>query len=128
MTEYALIGKRLPRVDSPVKATGEAKYTVDIKLPGMLAGKILRSLLPHARILHIDTSRAERLLGVKGVITGKDTLGVKHGGFSSAIREDWDECSLAMDKVRFIGDAVAAVAASEREHSRRSPSANQGGL
>ena len=67
------VGKRIPRKDGPAKATGRAKYTVDIRLSGMLIGRILRSPHAHARILHIDTSRAERLKGVKGVITAGDT-------------------------------------------------------
>ena len=60
MGEYSVIGKSIPRKDGPVKATGQAQYTVDIDLPGMLIGKILRSPYPHARIINIDTSQAEK--------------------------------------------------------------------
>lgn len=67
-----VIGQGLPRIDSLDKATGEAQYTVDIRLPKMLSGKILRSRLPHARIVSIDTSRAEELGGVHAVITAQD--------------------------------------------------------
>jgi 4-hydroxybenzoyl-CoA reductase subunit alpha len=74
-----VIGKRIPRIDGAVKVTGEAKYTVDVQLPGMLCAKILRSPFPHARIKHIDTSKAEKMPGVKAVITGKDAWDVRHG-------------------------------------------------
>ena len=70
--EYSVVGKRLPRVDAKSKATGEAIYTIDMQLPRMLYGKILRSPHAHAKILHIDASRAEQLPGVKGVITWQD--------------------------------------------------------
>ncbi|GAI46697.1 unnamed protein product, partial [marine sediment metagenome] len=65
MAEFSVIGKRKPRVDAREKVTGEAKYAADYSLPGMLWCKLLRSPYPHARILDIDTSRAERLPGVK---------------------------------------------------------------
>lgn len=106
---YSVIGRSLPRVDGVAKATGEAKYTGDLVLPRMLFGKVLRSPLPHARVLNVDTSRAERLPGVKGVITGKDTGSIEYGNVLP------DECALAVDKVRFIGDAVAAVAAVDED-------------
>ena len=69
MEKYSVVGKSLPRMDAAVKATGEAKFTADLALPRTLYGKILRSPYPHARILKIDTTKAERLLGVKAVIT-----------------------------------------------------------
>jgi len=109
--DYVNIGKRLPRVDGIVKATGEAKYAADLSLPGMLHGKILRSPYPHARILSIDTSKAKRLSGVRSVVTGKDTIGFRAGGISAV----GDEPYLAIEKVRFIGDGVAAVAAIHEE-------------
>jgi 4-hydroxybenzoyl-CoA reductase alpha subunit len=109
--DYVNIGKRLPRVDAVVKATGEAKYAGDLSLPGMLHGKILRSPYPHARILHIDTRKAKQLSGVHAVVTGEDTVGFRAGGISAR----GDEPYLALDKVRFIGDAVAAVAAIDEE-------------
>src|SRR3990172_11527729 len=114
MRKYSVIGKRLPRVDGVVKATGEAKYTADMVLPRMLYGKVLRSPYPHARIVHIDTSRAERLPGVKAVITGKDTLGKKYGGLP-ALPITMDQQGLATEKVRYIGDEVAAVAAIDED-------------
>jgi 4-hydroxybenzoyl-CoA reductase subunit alpha len=110
MEELSFVGKSVPRKDGLEKATGRALYTVDMVLPGMLWGKILRSPYPHARILNIDTSRAEKLPGVKAVITGKDTLGIKHG-FVETPRYPPDQFPLAMDRVRYIGEEVAAVAA-----------------
>ncbi len=106
------VGLRIPRRDGPDKVTGRAAYTVDIKLPGMLVGRILRSPYPHARILNIDTSRAEVLKGVKAVITARDTAGVKHG-FVETPRYPPDQDPLATDRVRFVGEEVAAVAATD---------------
>ena len=71
MEEYSVIGKRVPRFDSKEKVMGQGKYAADFSLPGMLWCKVVRSPVPHARIVNIDTSRAERLPGVKAVITGK---------------------------------------------------------
>lgn len=104
------IGKRLPRPDWRVKVTGQAAYASDMVLPRMLQGAILRSSEPHARILNIDVSQALRLPGVKAVITGKDTLGVKFGVLATSDRL-MDRQALVTDKVRYIGDEVAAVAA-----------------
>lgn len=109
-----LIGKRVYRIDGPHKATGEARYTTDIFLPGMLCAKILRSPLPHARIVSIDTSKAERIPGVKAVITGKDAWGVRHG-FVETPRYPADQYCLANDRVRYIGEEVAAVAAIDED-------------
>jgi len=107
MTEPSLIGKRIPRIDSMAKATGEAKFTADVTLPRMLCGRILRSPYPHARILNLDASKAERLLGVKAVVTGRDTGGEKWGVF----RYTRDQQLLPLDKVRYVGEEVAAGAA-----------------
>ena len=109
--DYVNIGKRLPRIDGVVKATGEAKFAGDLSLPGMLHGKIVRSPYPHARVLRINADKAKRLSGVRAVVTGGDTLGFKAGGISAT----GDEPYLALDKVRFIGDGVAAVAAIDEE-------------
>jgi CO/xanthine dehydrogenase Mo-binding subunit len=73
-----VVGKRVLLVDAAVKAKGTAQFTDDLDLPGMLHGKILRSPLPHGRILNIDTSKAERLAGVKGDATGQD-MGLPDG-------------------------------------------------
>src|SRR3990170_7780322 len=110
MTEFTVIGQRVPRADGPAKATGEARYSGDIDLPRLLVGKILHSPVPHARILHVDTTRAERLPGVRAVITGRDTKGVKYGHLTFKERF-MDRHPLEIDKVRFVGDPLAAVAA-----------------
>lgn len=114
MGEYAVVGKSVPRIDAPTKALGEAKFTADLGLPGMLYGKILRSPHAHARILNIDTSKAERLPGVKAVVTGKDALPYKWGVFAYTR----DQQLLPIDKVRFIGEEVAAVAAVDEDIAR----------
>ena len=110
MKDYSVIGKSLPRIDARDKVTGRALYTVDITMPGMLCGMILRSPLPHAKILSIDTSRALKLPGVKAVVTGEDTPKIKFGIISRSPKY-MDEYPLAVDRVRFIGEEVAAVAA-----------------
>jgi 4-hydroxybenzoyl-CoA reductase alpha subunit len=114
MSKYSVIGQRVRRVDGPDKVTGSAKYTFDIVLPNMLYGEILRSPYPHAKILNIDTSKAEKLIGVKAVVTGKDTLGRKQGNWRR-FRELCDEEILCREKVRYIGDPVAAVAAMDED-------------
>ena len=110
MANFSQIGRRLPLLDAEAKAKGQTRFASDMALPRMLHGKILRSPWPHARLLGVDTSRAERLPGVKAVITGRDTLGVKYGNVH--VPEGFrDRLPLAMEKVRYIGDEVAAVAA-----------------
>lgn len=111
---YSLVGKSITRVDGSIKATGEARFTTDITLPNMLYGKILRSPYAHAGILNINTQQAESLPGVKAVITGKDTGKVRFS-FIDTPRYPADQCPLAIDKVRFIGEEVAAVAATTEE-------------
>jgi len=114
MEPFQMIGKDVPRNDARAKATGTAAYTDDLKLPGMLHGRILRSPLAHARIAHIDTSRAEALTGVRCVVTGRDIPQVKYGNWR-LFPDTQDEYALAVDKVRFIGDEVAAVAAVDKD-------------
>jgi 4-hydroxybenzoyl-CoA reductase alpha subunit len=111
MAEHELVGQSVVRTDSLAKATGEARYTADLTLPRMLRAKVLRSPHAHARILHIDTSKAEKLRGVKAVVTGKDAAGVKWGVFSYTR----DHELLPANKVRYIGEDVAAVAAEDEE-------------
>ncbi|MGD9581410.1 MAG: xanthine dehydrogenase family protein molybdopterin-binding subunit, partial [Vampirovibrionia bacterium] len=98
------VGKNIKRVDGLDKVTGAAKYIDDIQLAGTLIGKIFRSDRPHARILSIDTSKAKSLKGVKAVVTGQDFP------FNVGIYMV-DQYIFAMDKVRFVGEPVAAVAA-----------------
>src|SRR5438270_9727961 len=104
--DFSVIGKRNLKYDWHAKLTGQAKYTDDIKLPRMIYGRLLRSPHPHARILHVDTSRAEQMPGVFAVLSGKD-LPTKYGILPSS----QDETALAIDRVRYMGEAVAAVAA-----------------
>src|SRR5512136_2502847 len=111
MDKFALIGKNMRRVDTTSKATGEAIFAADLMLPRMLIGKVLRSPYPHARILNIDTSRAEKLPGVKAVITAKDTCGDKWGVF----KYTQDQQFLPTEKVRYVGEEVAAVAAVDED-------------
>ena len=106
MSDFSIIGKPIAMVDAAEKTTGAGKYTDDLSLPGMLVGKILHSPYPHARIKHIDTSRAEKLDGVIAIATGQDApnpYGILPVGH--------DEHALAIDKVRYVGDNVACVAA-----------------
>jgi carbon-monoxide dehydrogenase large subunit len=108
-TDFGVIGKPLSRIDGVARATGDIEYGVDVKLPGMLYGKILRGEYPHGRILHIDYSRAMRLPGVKAVVTGADDPG---GRFGSRMA---DQTMMAHEKVRHVGEPVAAVAAVDEE-------------
>ncbi len=105
---FNVIGKRVPKYDSSEKVTGKAQYLIDLKLPGMLYGKILRSRRPHARILKIDTERARKLEGVYAVITAEDTPKIKFGFMK-------DNLPLKDSKVLSYQDEVAAVAAETEE-------------
>ena len=114
MDKYNIIGKSVPRTHVKDKATGAALYTDDMKLPGMLHGRLLRSRYAHARILNIDTSKAETLPGVKCVITGEDLPDITFGNWR-LFPDTQDEYALEKEKVRFIGDEVAAVAAIDKD-------------
>lgn len=106
MPEFTFIGKPTPMLDGRARVSGVAQYTADLTAPGMLYGKVLHSTVAHARIRHLDVSRALALHGVHVVVTGKEfpnTYGILPVGH--------DEGALAVDKVRYIGDNVAAVAA-----------------
>ncbi|MBU2497740.1 MAG: xanthine dehydrogenase family protein molybdopterin-binding subunit [Proteobacteria bacterium] len=109
--EYSIIGTRQARIDGMDKASGEARYAADLEMPRMLMGKLLRSPLPHAKVLNVDASRALAFPGVKAVVSGKDVPGERYGSFASRR----DQTGLARDKVRYIGDPVAAVAAVDEE-------------
>jgi xanthine dehydrogenase molybdenum-binding subunit len=104
------IGRPLPRPDAVEKVTGAAKYTDDYTFPGMLHARTLRAKYPHARIRRIDTRKARALPGVHAVLTADDIPGEKNHGLVIA---DWP--ALAYEKVRYIGDPVAIVAADTRE-------------
>ncbi len=111
MEEYAVIGKRLPLLDAVEKTTGRALFTVDMELPGMLHARILRSPYAHARVLQVDTSQAERLAGVKVVLTKNNAPRSKVPATLGGPKE-----KVAFDeKVRYVGDEVAAVAAVSKD-------------
>ena len=103
--KFSVIGQRVQRVEGFDKVTGDSQYIADICLPGMLVGKVLRSPFPHARIGHIDTSKAENLPGVRAVVTAEDTLKRPWGAFFA------DQYILSVGKTRYVGEEVAAVAA-----------------
>lgn len=109
MEELRVVGHSVKRLDAPEKVTGRAPYVYDMTLPNMLWAKVLRSPYPHARIVSIDTSAAEKLPGVAAVITAADLPRALHGTGLS------DEPTMAVDRVRFVGEAVAAVAAETEE-------------
>jgi 4-hydroxybenzoyl-CoA reductase subunit alpha len=108
--EFSVVGKPLPRVDAVAKVTGRAIYADDMLLPRTLHCRILRSPHPHARIVSIDTSVARRMPGVQAVITGAD-LPIKFG----ILPVTQDERALEHEKVRYVGDPIAAVAATDEE-------------
>src|SRR5260370_14614002 len=101
-----VVGKPFRKVDARAKCTGQTKFADDIFLPRMLYCKILRSHLPHALLKNIDLSKALSLPGVIAIITGRD-LPIPYG----ILPVSQDEHALGIDKVRFVGDPVAAVAA-----------------
>lgn len=109
MSKLDIVGKSYPQIDALEKAMGKTKFVSDLVLPRMLYGRVLRSPYPHAGIKNIDTSRAEKLAGVKAVATYADTPGIKYGPRS----EDWT--IFAADKARFFGDEIAAVAAVDED-------------
>ena len=103
-------------LDGPDKVTGVARYTFDVNLPGMLHAKVLRSPHPHARIRSVNTSRAKALAGVAAVVTGADAAQLPDPYYGVAIR---DQPVVAIDKVRYVGDMVAAVVAVDEETAYR---------
>ena len=107
VTTYAVVGQPVTREDGPEKVSGKTCYAGDLRLPGMLWGKVLRSPFPHARIVRMDTSGALQLPGVHAVLTGRDLAGRLVG------RTLRDVPLLAQEKVRFVGERVAAVVADD---------------
>src|SRR5262249_60963415 len=103
--EGDFIGKNVRRIDTPSKVSGRLKYAGDMTMPGMLHVQVLRSPHAHARIMSVDTSVAEAMDGVEGVITCADVTG--EDGFGVFVS---DQPVMARDKVRYVGEAVAAVA------------------
>ncbi len=107
-----VVGKDVPRTDAQPKVTGASQYVADLHMPGMLYAAVLRSPHANARILSIDTSAARAMPGVKAVVTGEDTAKRKWGAFRP------DLYPLAIGRVRYVGDEVAAVAATDPETAR----------
>src|SRR5689334_21547838 len=109
MAGLRVVGTDVPRIEGREKVTGATRYTVDIQLPGMLWARVLRSQVPHATLRGIDTAAARALPGVRAVLTGADIGGRRMG---AAIR---DMPILAAERVCYLGDPVAAVAADSPE-------------
>jgi xanthine dehydrogenase molybdenum-binding subunit len=106
--EFSIVGKSTPRIDAYERVTGRAQYTGDIQLPSMLYARVLRSAVPHAKIISIDTSKAEKLAGVKAIIHhGNAQVPWSSGGHTH-------KRFIFNNPVRFVGDAVVAVAATDR--------------
>jgi xanthine dehydrogenase molybdenum-binding subunit len=106
--EFSIVGKSTPRIDAYERVTGQAQYTGDIQLPGMLYARVLRSTVPHAKIISIDTSKAEKLPGVKAIIhQGNTQIPWSSGGHTH-------KRFIFNNPVRYVGDPVAAVAATDR--------------
>src|SRR5918996_2956903 len=109
MAKYRVIGTPVERVDGPEMLSGQALYGPDVKLSGMLWGKILRSPIPHGKVLRVDRENAKKHPGVKAVICARDAPTRRYG---YAIQ---DEHIFAIDKVRYVGQPVAAVGAIDED-------------
>jgi len=107
---FRIIGRKVARVDGFDKVTGRTRYAADINVAGQLYGSVLHSDYPHAEIIEIDTSDAEMLDGVRGIVTHKDIPGAK--AFGSVVP---NQAVFVVDKTRYCGDAIAAVAADTPE-------------
>jgi CO/xanthine dehydrogenase Mo-binding subunit len=105
------LGENFPRVDGPAKLCGWAQFTADVEMPGMVYAKVLRSTYAHARLMRVDASKAAKLPGVVSVLTRDDLKGMNNH-FGPVVK---DQAVVAMDRVRFVGDIVAAVAAEEKD-------------
>jgi carbon-monoxide dehydrogenase large subunit len=112
LTNEGTVGKPVPPQDAVLKVTGTAQYTYDWDLPGTLYGKLVTSTMPHAKIRHVDTSRALQVQGVIAVLTGKE-LPFRVGMYAG------DRDLLAVDKVRWVGHPVAMVVAETLEGAER---------
>lgn len=107
--EFSIIGTNYPKIDAEEKVTGRAKFAGDLKFPGTLYCRFVRSPYPHAKILSIDTSEAEKLPGVKAISLGQDYKGTM--GCVEVDEATADKMPLCTDKVRYVGDEVVAIAA-----------------
>ncbi len=109
------VGKSVPRIDGLGMVTGQTKYAFDVAFPGMLIGKMIRSPHAHAKILSIDTSKAEKLPGVRAIITAKDTSNIKFGSNEFFFPHTVDQMAIESEKVRYVGDELGAVAAVDED-------------
>ncbi|MCA9399506.1 MAG: molybdopterin-dependent oxidoreductase, partial [Candidatus Omnitrophica bacterium] len=109
------VGKSVPRIDGRGMVTGQTKYVFDVSFPNMLIGKMIRSPHPHAKIVSIDTSKAEALPGIRSIVTAKDTYNIKFGSNEYFFPHTIDQMALEADKVRYVGDEIGAVAAVDEE-------------
>jgi CO/xanthine dehydrogenase Mo-binding subunit len=105
------VGLDVYRVDGPAKIRGAAQYTADVELPGMLYAKVLRSTYPHAKLMNVNASRAEKLPGVVAALTREDLKGM-NAYFGPVVK---DQPVVAIDRVRYVGEVIAAVAAEGRD-------------
>ncbi len=105
------VGRDIARADGPAKIRGAAQYTADVELPGVLYAKALRSTYPHARLVRVDASKAEKLPGVVAVLTRDDLKGM-NAFFGPVVK---DQPVVAIDRVRYVGEVIAAVAAEGRD-------------
>jgi xanthine dehydrogenase molybdenum-binding subunit len=116
MNDYAVIGTSPKRIDGIEKVTGRARYAADVHMPNLLYGRIKRSTVAHANIVHIDASKALALPGVKAVLTHENVPRVLHAGQphprSSSV---WKDQYIFDRRVRFLGEGVAVVAATSEE-------------
>src|SRR5262249_41185310 len=101
LEEYSVVGHRVQRIEGFDKVTGESKFIADIQLPGTLIARVLRSPYPHARIRHIDTSKAAKLRGVRAVVTAEDTLKRPWGAFFA------DQYILSVAKTPYLSETIA---------------------
>src|SRR5438045_8190728 len=106
--EFSVVGRSLTKPDAYAKVSGQTKFADDLALPRMLFGRILRSPYPHARLLHVDTSRARAHAGVLAVLPGDDMPGT-----FGLLPVSQDEEALARHKVRYVVDPIAALAATD---------------
>src|SRR5207249_1831295 len=120
---YGVAGQSTRRSEHEDMVNGTARYAVDVMLPGMLWARVLHSPLPHARIVRVNTAQAALMPGVHLVMTGADVEGIRYGGRSYVYRGGrpayMDVPVLAWDKVRFVGDRVAAVVADDPDTAQR---------
>ncbi len=113
------VGKSVPRIEGRAIVTGQLKYVFDLSFPNMLIGKMIRSPHPHAKIISIDTSKAEALPGVRAIITAKDTHNIKFGSNEYFFPHTIDQMAIESEKVRYIGDELGAIAAIDEETAKK---------